>query len=147
MWKAIRDLFPRGGDSAPSRLTIVALVLGDRDRQVLADVCALHPWDLHFTSTFEEAWAVLNHLKAPLVLCDRDCPGAEWREVVQRMASSAHRACVILLSGVVDDYLWNEVNRKGGYDVLSKPLREDDVVRSVKLARSYWSSSQRMARK
>jgi hypothetical protein len=45
---------------------------------------------------------------------------------------------------VVDTYLWNEVVSKGGFDVLSKPLREDDVVRAVRLAWSYWNSATRI---
>jgi FixJ family two-component response regulator len=46
---------------------------------------------------------------------------------------------------VVDTYLWNEVVRTGGFDVLSKPLREDDVVRAVRLAFSYWNSGTKTA--
>ena len=63
-----------------------------------------------------------------MILCDRDLPGRGWRETVEDLASSPHRACIILVSEVVDTYLWNEVVRTGGYDVLSKPLREDEVV-------------------
>jgi FixJ family two-component response regulator len=48
---------------------------------------------------------------------------------------------VILVSGVRDDYLWQEVIRRGGYDVLPKPLRADSVARIVKLALSYWKSA------
>jgi len=43
----------------------------------------------------------------------------------------------------VDDYLWNEVVRRGGYDVLSKPLREEDLMRAIKLAWAYWNSAAR----
>jgi FixJ family two-component response regulator len=87
----------------------------------------------------------LHKLKAPVVLCDRDLPGKGWRGTVEDLASSPHRACIILVSGVVDTYLWNEVVRTGGFDVLSKPLREDDVIRAVRLAWSYWNSATRTA--
>jgi hypothetical protein len=152
MWKglcsflaSVRNRSTRREDDPPnrSRITIVALIAGERDCGLLKDVCARNRWSLHFTDTCGEAWTVLNRLKAPVVLCDRDLPGAEWRDVVHMMASSAHGACAILLSRVVDDYLWNEVIGKGGYDVLPKPLREDDIVRSVRLAWSYWNSSAR----
>jgi hypothetical protein len=43
------------------------------------------------------------------------------------------------MSRVVDEYLWNETVRRGGYDVVSKPLREEDLIRVVRLAWSYWS--------
>lgn len=135
----------KSDSSTAARITLVALVVGDHDRGLLADVGARNQWSVHFTDTCGEAWAVLNQLKAPVILCDRDLPGTEWRSVVQMMASSAHGACAILLSRVVDDYLWNEVIGKGGYDVLPKPLREDDIVRSVRLAWSYWSSATKMS--
>jgi hypothetical protein len=47
----------------------------------------------------------------------------------------------MLVSKVIDGSLWNDVVRSGGYEVLSKPLREDDVSRVMKLAWSYWNSS------
>jgi len=53
------------------------------------------------------------------------------------LALSSHRACVILVSGVVDAYLWDEVVRKGGFDLLPKPLRKEGVIRTVRLARSH----------
>lgn len=37
---------------------------------------------------------------------------------------------VILISRVADEYLWNELFRIGGFDVLRKPLRADEVERA-----------------
>jgi FixJ family two-component response regulator len=95
--------------------------------------------------TCEEARTALDKVKARVILCDRDLPGNGWRATVEDLASSPHRACVILVSAVVDTYLWNEVVRTGGFDVLSKPLREDEVVRAVRLAWSYWNSATKTA--
>ena len=47
----------------------------------------------------------------------------------------------MLISPVADDYLWNEVLSNGGYDVLAKPLRQQDVLRAVKFAWSYLNST------
>ena len=121
----------------------MALVGGDEDRKILAAICHGLPWDAHFVDTCRDASEVANRLKAPIILCDRDLPGMEWRDAVQALARSPHGACVILISKVVDDYLWNEVAHKGGHDVLSKPLPKDDVVRAVKLAWSYWNSTKK----
>jgi len=132
---------PGKDSSTVRRIVIIALIADGRDRALLADVCARNQWSVHFTDTCVEAWAILNRLKAPVVLYDRDLPGTEWRDVIQMMASSGHNVCAILLSRVADDYLWNEVIGKGGYDICAKPLREEDVVRSVRLAWSYCNSS------
>jgi FixJ family two-component response regulator len=120
---------------------VVALMVEEQDRIRLASIGDEHHWDVHFADTREAALAAANELVAPIILCDRDLPGTEWRDAVQALSSSPHRACVILISKVLDEYLRNEMTRKGGYDVLAKPLQEADVVRAVKLASSYWNST------
>jgi ActR/RegA family two-component response regulator len=131
--------------SSMGPLGIIGLVTSDEDRRLLAGICNRNGWYLLYADTCEEARAALEKLKAPVILCDRDLPGKGWRETVEGLASSTHRACIILVSGVLDAYLWDEVVRTGGYDVLYKPLREDDVVRSVRLAWSYWKSATKTA--
>jgi len=122
-------------------ITVIGLIDGEPERRALAGICSRNRWNLLFVGTREEARTVLDKVKAPVVLCDRDLSGNGWRQTVEDLASSPHRTCIILVSGVVDTYLWNEVVQKGGFDVLSKPLREDEVVRAVRLAWSYWNSA------
>jgi FixJ family two-component response regulator len=124
---------------------IIGLVASDEDRRLLARICERNGWYLLCADTCEEARTALDKMKAPVILCDRDLPGKGWRETVEGLASSPHRVCVILVSGVLDAYLWDEVVRAGGYDVLYKPLREADVVLSVRLAWSYWNSATKTA--
>jgi len=129
-------------DSRPlGRLNVIALISGDTDRRELTGICSRKGWNLLFVGTLEEARTVLEKVRAPVVLCDRDLPGCGWRATMEGLASSPHRACIILVSAVVDSYLWNEVVRTGGFDVLSKPFREDDVARAVRLAWSYWNTA------
>ena len=63
--------------------------------------------------------------------------GLDWRDVLATLAASRPDCSVILTSPVNDEYLWEEVVRRGGYDVLAKPLQEDQTVRAVNLAWSY----------
>jgi DNA-binding response OmpR family regulator len=124
-------------------IAVVGLVISKEDRRLLTEICSRNRWRLLFADTCEEAWTALDTLKAPVILYDRDLPGKGWRQSVEDLASSPHRACIILVSAVLDTYLRDEVVRHGGYDVLSKPLREDDVVRTVRLALTYWYSAMR----
>ena len=121
------------------RIPIVALVVSDQDRKVLADISAEHLLDVHFAKSCDETWNVTHRLNAPVVVVDRDWPQAEWRAVVHSLASLPQRACVILISAVADEYLWQELVRCGGYDTLAKPLRAGEAARALKLALSYWS--------
>jgi FixJ family two-component response regulator len=80
-----------------------------------------------------------------VILLDRDWPETEWKAAVERLASSPHHPCVILVSGVSDIYLSQELARRGGYDVLPKPLQADKVERTVRLALSYWNTAAKPA--
>ena len=131
------------GCSSMGPTTVIGLVLGREDCLLLAGTCKRNCWRLFLADTYEEARTALDQLQAPVILCDRDLPGKGWREAVEGLATSPSPACVILVSAVVDTYLLDEVVRNGGYDVLSKPLREADVVRAIRLASLYWYSGAR----
>jgi FixJ family two-component response regulator len=137
-FRSVTDSEKRASDGT---LSIVGLVLDEQDRRLLAGLGSRNQWSMSFAETIQEAQAHSEQLGASVILCDRDMPGREWGATVQALASSPHRPCVLLVSRVVDGYLWNEVVRRGGYDVLAKPLREPDVLRAIKLAGIYWNTA------
>jgi DNA-binding NtrC family response regulator len=120
--------------------TIVAL-LDERDRVVVRELSGSRHWNVSFATACADALALIGQTKAQILFMDRDLGGSDWRETMSAFASSSNKICIMLVSTVVDTYLWNEVVRNGGYEVLPKPLRADDVSRAVSLAWSYWSSS------
>lgn len=126
----------------PCRL-LVPIVVTDpsgEDRSAWREAADRECWNLHFTNSSEEAWTIAKQLKAPVILCDRDLPEIEWRQTVRTLAALPHRPMVILLSKFADQSLWSEVFRSGGFDILRKPLRTEDVRKAVNLALSYWRS-------
>jgi FixJ family two-component response regulator len=148
VWQMIHSFFTGAPPSRrlwQSRIPVVALVANEQDRQLLARVSSLEPLEMHFVASRDEASSLANELTAPVILLDRDWPGTEWRVMVQNLAASPHQACVVLVSALADDHLWQELVRQGGYDILVKPLREEDVNRVIKLAVSYWISITRTA--
>jgi DNA-binding NtrC family response regulator len=124
-----------------SRITIVSILLDDQDRSLIADVCYENQWEVFFAKTCAEARQVSEQIKPHIILLDRDLTDGDWRDSLSACASSSAGACTMLISRVADDYLWNEVVRNGGYDVLPKPLREQTVLHAVKFAWSYWNSA------
>jgi len=122
---------------------VIGLVPGYEDRLLLTGTCRRNCWRLFLTDTYEGARTALDQLQAPVIIYDRDLPGKAWREAVEELAGSPRRACVIMMSAVLDAFLLDEVLRNGGYDVLCKPLREAEVVRAVRLASWYWYSGAR----
>ena len=124
---------------------LLALVADEAARKLLAELSLRNQWRVQFAESLEEAVTLLPQMDVPIILCDRDLEGIEWRDVVHHMSASTNGACIILMSRVVDDYLWNEVIGQGGYDVLAKPLREAEVTRAVNLAWTYSNSSPKLA--
>jgi DNA-binding response OmpR family regulator len=137
------DRVLKSTDHSESGLTLVALVVSERDRALLSHLAAKHRWVIHFARTGGEAWEILNARKAQIILCEREVAGAEWRDVIRKMVSAPHLVCAILISRVTDDYLWNEVVSWGGHDVLATPLHEENVLRAIRLAWLYWNSARK----
>ncbi len=133
--------FGRASGHRSGCLAVIGLIAGERDRRILDGVCSRNHWSVVFADNCDEARGALDRIEAPVVLCDRDLPGEGWRRVVETLAASPQPSCILLLSKVVDDYLRDAVVGSGGYDVLRKPLREDEVAHAIRLAWTYWNSA------
>jgi DNA-binding NtrC family response regulator len=127
----------------PERIPVVAITPDEDDKKSLAAFAVRGQWELVWTRSCEEALETLKRMPAAVILCDRDLPGVDWRTALERLAASRADCAIILTSSVNDEYLWDEVIHKGGYDVLSKPLQQEQTVRAVNLA---WSYSKQRAR-
>lgn len=133
-------------NSSPGPFTVCGLVMDERDRATLSAIEDQGQWRVRLDDPYDRGGQLraansLLQIESPIIIWDRDLPCEDWRDEVHKLSSLPHKPCVLLLSRVVDDYLWNEVVSCGGYDVLAKPLKDVDVVRAVRLAWSYWASS------
>ena len=141
MLETIRQIVSwwRATDETPNRIRVLAITNDDRDKRALAAFSVRNRWDLILTSACEEALEIVKKGGAAVILYDRDLPGLDWRDALRLLADATPACPVILTSPVNDGYLWGEVIRRGGYDVLAKPLEEDQTVRFVNLAWSLWN--------
>jgi DNA-binding NtrC family response regulator len=120
---------------------IVCLVAEDADRSLVLQLCRRNQWGSSFPESRANAERALHEIKPQIMLFDRDIAGRDWRDFVAGFAAASSGVCIMLLSKVIDDNLWNDLVVNGGYEVLRKPLREDEVTRVVRMAWSYWSST------
>ena len=118
--------------NAEPRLTVLAITTSADDREVLRQICEGAAWEISFADDVDQALG----RPAGIVLCDRDLSGIDWRQAIQRLSTCPHPRKVILTSYVVDDYLWDEVIHCGGYDVLPKPFRAQEVIHTIQFARA-----------
>lgn len=120
-----------GAHGAP--LAVLAVTGGAAELSTLSGLAAAEGWQLEACGTVNEAVVALAKQPAQVVLLDRDVPAAGWRSALTALlASRASR--VVLISPVTDDFLWDEVIRLGGYDVITRPLDAGRTVAAVNLA-------------
>src|ERR1700721_1199675 len=126
--------------SAPKRLKILAVSICLDDIFLLEYLGDQHGWELKFTASPQEAFRLASS-DFDLILCNRNQPGYPWREVMDRLAATSPRSCMLLVSPINDDYLWWDVLHHRGFDVLIRPLREEIVLRAVDTAlRCVWGA-------
>ena len=127
------------GKASPSGepVKLVAITQNPDDAETLRQIASGCGWKILIVDSSSAAVAVLNDQPTPLVICDRDLTGEPWRDVLAKIAAQPQAVCVLLASSVMDDYLWNDVIRHHGYDVVAKPFQREDLHRVVTFAWSW----------
>ena len=128
-WKS-RNLQEKDPLKPPLKILVVTASSPDRD--ALRSIFEKTYWEMLFADGVDEAVDLLGCHPISMVICDRELPGTDWREAIRRLANDRNR--VFLASLVADDYLWDEVIRHGGYDIIAKPFREEEVLHAVEFA-------------
>jgi len=123
-----------------SFLTIMCLLSESADKSVLINLAQRSQWSILLAENISHALEICQRSDPQIIFLDRDFPDQDWRKSIASLAASSS-ACIILASKVLDDHLWSDVVCNGGYEILPKPLREDEVSRTVNLARTYWKSA------
>jgi DNA-binding response OmpR family regulator len=108
------------------------------DRVRLNEMLRKHDLKLHEAVTWRQGAELVARFRPHVVICEAVLPDADWKQVVNRTSRQKDAPRVIVISSQADDFLWAEVLNLGGYDVLPKPLVQDEVVRVVRLAWQNW---------
>lgn len=116
---------------------LVAITQKLDDSAALCQIAADYRWRISIVGSSDAAIASLTEQPTPLVICDRDLAGEDWRDVLAKIAALPQAVCVLLASRVVDDYLWRQVIRHHGYDVVTKPFQPEELRRAVTFAWSW----------
>lgn len=130
---------PETGRTQPSgeRIKLVAITQDPDDAAKLRQIASSCGWRISIVDSSSAAVVSLADQPTPLVICDRDLSGEAWRDVLAKIAALPLAVCVLLASSVVDDYLWNDVIRHHGYDVVAKPYQLEELHRVVAFAWSW----------
>jgi len=99
-----------------------------------------------YVKTWREAHAFLQRSRVRVVVCERDLPDGNWRDVLESATRLSHPPAVIVASRLADERLWLDVLVAGGYDVLPRPLDAAEAGRTIVLAHASSRAGVRTAR-
>jgi DNA-binding NtrC family response regulator len=130
----------RSQASQSGKTTVLGVGLAVSERLAVEEVATSSGWHLTLAETCDHAVQLLADRECAAVLCDRDLSGTDWRTAIKRLTRIAPNSCVVLVSAVNDEYLWQEVVQSGGFDVITKPFQPDHVRRHVDHAWLFWKT-------
>jgi DNA-binding response OmpR family regulator len=122
------------GKGADSRSSLMAVLPTREDRAALQRIIGPCRWELQWTGTCREAIDVFRRARPAIVICDRDLADGDWRQLWDILGRAPKPPMFIVTSRLADDALWAEVLNVGGYDLLLKPFRAEEVIRMVHAA-------------
>ena len=111
---------------------IPLLIVTSRSEDVLElqGILSEVPWEL---TCPDDPSAALKSAPIPILLLDRDTT-ENWQDTIKQMTKLRRGACLILVSNVSDQYLWDEVIQHGGFDCLARPFRREQVLSTLMFA-------------
>ena len=121
-------------------LSMLAIMGSPHDQAAISDFARSNRWEIAVAGTVSGGSAILENPNTAVVLLDRDLPESDWRATVHGLSQRQPAPCIILASPVIDDYLFEELVKQGGFDVVAKPIRPDELRRIGGLAFTFWKS-------
>ena len=123
---------------APEGKNTLRLLLVTRDDDLCCSVqnaAARCGWQMRRARSVEQNMPVLDEFRAPLVIYDWNPEEGDWRFGVDCLTARPDHPCVLLASPVVDQYLWAELVRHGGFEIIPRSANMDELIRIVRFAR------------
>ncbi|MEO7146036.1 MAG: response regulator [Bryobacteraceae bacterium] len=112
----------------------MSVFANDEDNAALERIVAASEWKIWQAKDCREARTILHRTKITVVLCDQYLSDGSWRLLRSEVAQLAAAPLLIVVSAVADEALWAEVLNLGAYDLLAKPFRADEVLRTISSA-------------
>lgn len=117
---------------------VLAVLRSPQDREAVSACAQATGWTLKLLDTVDQAVSTADSEPVALIIVDRDVSEHDWRRSVQILANTLSTPCVLLASSVVDPYLFQELVKHGGFDVIPKPIQSKELVRLGRLAFAFW---------
>jgi DNA-binding NtrC family response regulator len=108
------------------RISVVGVVLPEQRRE-LEGILSHTRWEHHFSHSITDAMEALRAHPLSVVLCEEKLTDGTWMDLLEATESLSPRPQIIVLSTNAGLELWGQVLNYGGYDLLARPLRPEEV--------------------
>jgi DNA-binding NtrC family response regulator len=136
MMKSIRNLpESRSGDTG---VVVLAVSPHEADHACLRAIFSHSNWSIFGAHGWHEALPLLDRNRITVLLCERDLPDGNWKNLLDALAALPLPPMLIVTSSDVNASLWADALNAGAYDVLSKPFDRTEVTRIISLAWLHW---------
>jgi DNA-binding response OmpR family regulator len=115
-----------------------------RSRGHVKEVLRRDRWNVCHAQTIREASLVLRERRVAVIICESDLPDGNWKTLLDQSRLLDNVPRLIVTGRLADEELWTEVLHHGGYDVLAKPYRNDEMLWVVRSAWTAWQASREM---
>lgn len=112
-------------DPSPIRVLYISPNLGDQ--AALRGIVERIPCELSVAFNCQQAAAQITKEQTPVIFCDSVLEDGTWKRILNQIQERSRQPLLIVTSRLADEELWAEVLNLGGYDVLAKPFRPDEV--------------------
>lgn len=127
-------LLKRMGPAAAEPSSLMTVLPAEEDRRAIENIVAPCRWTVYRATSCEEAIRFARYTRPRVLLCDAELPDGNWRRIWKALSIGRQPPLLIVASRNADESLWAQVLQAGGYDVLAKPFRSEEVVWSVHCA-------------
>lgn len=130
-------------DHSTGNISVLVVSPHPDDVACLRRILHHRDWDIGLSTGVADATKQLTARPPSVVICERDLPDGDWKDVFHHTEQMANAPLLLVVSKHADESLWAEVLNLGGYDVLLKPFDHAEVVRVVGMALRYWAANAR----
>jgi DNA-binding NtrC family response regulator len=110
------------------------LIVSEETDDAMAQLCRRLKMELNYAASLPLALTNLHDGKFDVVLYDQDIPRQDWRSALSALAEASPGSSILLLSTLKQPELWHEVIRRGGHDIVAKPVSDDGAESTIALA-------------
>ena len=91
-------------------------------------------WSADWGTSMNRGLEICGSKPIQIVIYDRNLPGVDWRDALNRLNAVAEHARILLAAPRIDEDLWHKVLGRRGYDVLVRSASSEQLKRELRFA-------------